>query len=258
MIKALFFDIDGTLVSFKTHVIPQSTIDAINQVKQKGIKVFISTGRPKVIINNLGTLEFDGFITMNGAYCYVGKEEKVIHKNAISPEDVKTIADMVSKNNLTSVFVTENRMQVVNRSKVSDEFSNELAIQILPEESIDNLVCQEIYQVSPFITEVQEKNFMQNLSNCQSGRWHPLFTDIVAKGNGKNRGIDEIIRYFGIRLDETMSFGDGGNDIPMLRHAGIGVAMGNASDSVKETADYITDTVDNNGILKALKHFKIC
>ena len=78
-----------------------------------------------------------------------------------------------------------------------------------------------------------------------------------AQGCTKQQGIDEMIRHFGISLDETMSFGDGGNDIPMIQHAAIGVAMGNALDSVKAVADYITDTVDNDGVAKALRHYGV-
>ena len=89
------------------------------------------------------------------------------------------------------------------------------------------------------------------------GRWHPAFVDITTKGCTKQQGIDEIIRHFGISLDETMAFGDGGNDISMIQHAAIGVAMGNALDSVKAVADYITDSVDEDGIANALKHFGV-
>ena len=59
MIKAIFFDIDGTLVSFKTHRVPESTKQALKELREKGIKVFIATGRPKLLINNLEDLEFD-------------------------------------------------------------------------------------------------------------------------------------------------------------------------------------------------------
>lgn len=66
-----------------------------------------------------------------------------------------------------------------------------------------------------------------------------------------------MLEYFKIPLKECMAFGDGGNDIAMLQHAGIGVAMGNADDDVKQYADYVTDSVDEDGIFKALKFHNI-
>ena len=111
--------------------------------------------------------------------------------------------------------------------------------------------------MTPFITEEEEKEIRPSIPTCEIGRWYPAFADVTAKGDTKQKGIDEIIRYFDIKLEETMAFGDGGNDISMLRHAAIGVAMGNANDDVKETADYITTSVDEDGIQKALKHFGI-
>ena len=66
-----------------------------------------------------------------------------------------------------------------------------------------------------------------------------------------------MMRHFGLTREEVMAIGDGGNDIPMLRHAGTGVAMGNASDEVKAAADYVTTTVDGDGIAHALRHFGI-
>ena len=74
MIKAIFFDIDGTLVSFNTHRIPDSTRKAIETIKNRGIKVFIATGRHISVINNLDNIEFDGYITLNVCYCLEGKE----------------------------------------------------------------------------------------------------------------------------------------------------------------------------------------
>ena len=111
--------------------------------------------------------------------------------------------------------------------------------------------------MTPFITEEEEKEIRPSIPTCEIGRWYPAFADVTAKGDTKQKGIDEIIRYFDIKLEDTMAFGDGGNDISMLRHAAIGVAMGNANDDVKETADYITTSVDEDGIQKALKHFGI-
>ncbi len=80
-IKALFFDIDGTLVSFRTHKIPQSTVDALEEAKRNGVAVYISTGRPIMLINNLGQIEhlIDGYITTNGARCFVGNHTVCLH-----------------------------------------------------------------------------------------------------------------------------------------------------------------------------------
>ena len=88
---ALFFDIDGTLVSFKTHEIPPSTILALTQAKANGHRVYIATGRPPIIITNLGAIEhlIDGYITTNGALCFVGDKNVTCHP--IPKSDVLTI-----------------------------------------------------------------------------------------------------------------------------------------------------------------------
>ena len=98
---------------------------------------------------------------------------------------------------------------------------------------------------------------MSVLPNCEATRWNPLFADVVPKGSSKAIGIDKIIEHYGFSLDETMAFGDGGNDMEMLKHVGIGVAMGNAGDEVKDVADYVTDSVDDDGVWNALVHFGV-
>ena len=92
-------------------------------------------------------------------------------------------------------------------------------------------------------------------AGCVAQRWHPTFADVIGKGCDKSTGIDETIRHLGISLEETMAFGDGGNDVGMLAHVGLGVAMGNASDAVKQYADYVTADVDEDGVARALERF---
>ena len=81
------------------------------------------------------------------------------------------------------------------------------------------------------------------------------FADITAKGVDKGKGLMAVISDQNLRIEETMAFGDGGNDMAIIRRAGIGVAMGNAGDTLKAAADYVTDTVDGDGISKALQKF---
>ena len=91
------------------------------------------------------------------------------------------------------------------------------------------------------------------LTNCDAHRWHPDFADCICKGTNKATGIDDVIKHYGIDISEVMAFGDGGNDVEMLRHAGVGVAMGNASNEVKKYAKVVTESVDNDGVARILR-----
>ena len=245
MTKALFFDIDGTLVSFETHRIPSSTIEALEAAHAKGLKIFIATGRPKAIINNLSE-----------AYCFVGEE--VIYKSAIPQEEVKAMAAFCEKKGVPCIFVEEHNISVCQPNEmVKKIFYDFLHVNVIPTVSFEEASNKEVIQMTPFITEEEEKEVLPSIPTCEIGRWYPAFADVTAKGDTKQKGIDEIIRHFGIKLEETMSFGDGGNDISMLRHAAIGVAMGQAKEDVKAAADYVTAPIDEDGISKAMKHFGI-
>ena len=120
MIKALFFDIDGTLVSFNTHKIPDSTIQAIEQAKEKGIQVYISTGRPFSLINNIDEIShlIDGYITVNGAYCFIG--EQVISCSPIPVEDVLTLIQLADKMNFASMVVGTTDIIMYNTNEKVD------------------------------------------------------------------------------------------------------------------------------------------
>ena len=106
-----------------------------------------------------------------------------------------------------------------------------------------------------FVDNDEEKELMKVMPHCISARWHPLFCDVSPIGGTKQNGIDKFLEHYHIDLSETMAFGDGGNDIQMLNHVAVAIAMGNANDEVKAVADYVTDDVDNDGITKALRHF---
>ena len=258
MIKAIFFDVDGTLVSFNTHAIPTSALDALTAVKKKGIKIFIATGRALRQLNNLHGISFDGYITMNGAYC-VNARHEIISKSIIPQEDVEALLRYQEEKGTFPVgFMTteEETVSFIN-DKVIELFKL-VNLPLPPVKSFREAVHDEILQMEIYTDGEQELEINQKvLVHCQATRWNPVFTDINLRGCNKQSGIDHILKYYDIPLGETMCFGDGGNDISMLRHAAVSVAMGNASDEVKRTAGYITDTVDNDGIWKALKHFGI-
>lgn len=257
MIKALFFDIDGTLVSFHTHLIPQSAVDALRVAKGRGVKVYISTGRPVEFINNLGQIEdlIDGYITTTGALCIVGGEKFGCH--VIDAESVRRIIDAARRFGKSCIVVGYEHIGVVNDSaELTRQFREGLNLQcdFYP---LDEVLHEPILQVSPFFDAKEEAEVMGRLKDCVSSRWHPAFTDITNVNADKGKALVAMAEHEGLRVDETMVFGDGGNDISIIRQAGIGVAMGNARDEVKAVADYVTTSVDDDGVRNALLHFGV-
>lgn len=257
MIKAVFFDIDGTLVSFNTHRIPASAENAILALRAKGIKVFIASGRHLLSINNLGALEFDGYVTLNGGCCTVGRD-RVIYKNSMAAEDVESfVRYMEEVEDFPCIFVHEHALYMNYHNETSREIFRMLNFPEPPIRPLREAARGETFQLVAFFTESQERAVMNVMPHSEVTRWNPVFTDVIPRGSSKQVGIDKMLAYYGISLEETMAFGDGGNDISMLGHVGIGVAMGNAVDEVKRVASHVTASVDEDGVAKALRHFGV-
>ena len=254
---ALFFDIDGTLVSFQTHEIPPSTILALTQAKAYGHKVFIATGRPPIIITNLGAIEhlIDGYVTTNGALCFVGKD--VVSCKSIPQEEARLVVKDAQEKQYGVIVIGEKDVAIFDpKGEVDYIFGQQLAVKNLHlAKAVEEVIDQRILQLTPFFNKDYERELMSRLPGCTSGRWHPAFTDITAKGADKGEGLLTMAAHQGLNPQQTMAFGDGGNDSSMVRGAGIGVAMGNAIDELKEIADYVTTSVDDDGIRNALRHF---
>ena len=254
MIKAIFFDIDGTLVSFKTHEVPSSTRKALAALRQKGIKIFIATGRHQIAINNLPGLKFDGYVTLNGGLCYA-EHNTIIYKHPIPTQDVERMVSYMENHPMPCVFVREKDMYINYVDETVKNVFHMLNFIQVPQTDLRTLMHEEVMQFIAFFNEEKEPEVMSHLPHCRSTRWFHSFSDVVPQATSKTIGIQKIIKQFGIHPDEVMAFGDGGNDMEMLRDTTLGVAMGNAEEEVKKTADYITTSVDDDGIALALKHF---
>jgi Cof subfamily protein (haloacid dehalogenase superfamily) len=257
MIKAIFFDIDGTLVSFETHSISLAVKDAINQLKDKGIKVFIATGRALSDINNLDDLKFDGYIAANGSCC-VDSEGKVIVRHFISKESLDRLALYMKEKPFSSSFITDEGTFINYADDMMLNLIKLVNIQLPPAKPVEEIFAHNVFQMDSYIDLEQEAELLNHvLTDCVAWRWHPVFADINPKECSKATGMDHFLAHFGIDREHTMAFGDGGNDISMLQHAAIGVAMGNARDEVQAAADYVTSSVDDDGVINALRHFNL-
>ena len=261
-IKAAFFDIDGTLTSFVTHVVPQSTVDALHALQRKGVKVFICSGRAPsymgVVLDTI-PVEFDGIVGLNGQYCTT--RDGLNYRHPIDQADVEIITSWLEEHPEVIANYAESDYGYFNRTNESLERTwkslGKTAPKINVHDPRERIGEHRTFQISPYIDPETEASIEALCGNVRGVRWHPSFTDLIPADGGKAVGLRVVLEHFGWTNDNAIAFGDGGNDVDMLRYAGVGVAMGNATAEPKDAADYITDDVDDDGILNALKHFDV-
>ena len=187
MIKALFFDVDGTLVSFKTHKIPERTIQALQMAHDQGVKIFTATGRPRQLLNNIPEVEhlMDGYILATGALCIYG--ETVVREDLISHEEVLALVDHCRRHNISSVVVGKKDIQFLNRNEIVDHaFFDMLKVTYNKYDvPLEEVIDQGVLQITSFITEEQEKEIMPQLPGCASARWYVLRHHVGDGGQGE-------------------------------------------------------------------------
>lgn len=254
MIKAVFFDIDGTLLSHRQHCVPESTRRAVEKLKQRKIQCVAATGRHITELEKLPVeIAFDGYITLNGQLC-LDSEKKTISGNPITGPDKETLLRLFEEKTVPILLVGKDSMYI-NFVNAQVEAAQAAISTAIPETG--SYGGEEIFQVIAYLEKEQEAALAQSLPQCRITRWNALAVDIISHEGGKAAGIKAYLRRNGIGPEETIAFGDGENDVDMLQTVGIGVAMGNAVSSVKAAADYVTESVDEDGIEAALKYWKV-
>ncbi len=259
MIKAIFFDIDGTLVSLKTKVYPASTKAALERLHEKGILLFVATGRSRFEIESEGLLDglyFDGYLTNNGQDGY-DKDGNTIYGKPLTTEDARVVFDWAKERNYPCWAVTARESLLDFRDENVDTAFEAIHTQLPKFGDIYPMLDEPIYKIVFFQPREVVAEAVKLTKHCRTTQWFELGHDIISVDGGKRNAMLDIIEHYGISPDECMSFGDSENDIEMLQASGIGVAMGNATEEAKAAADYVTDDCDDDGILHALEHFGI-
>lgn len=254
-IQAAFFDIDGTLLPFGAEALPASTVDALARLRKNGVKTFIATGRPPVHLPYLHALDgipFDGYVTMNGQYCYLA-DGTLLYSQFIDKAALRTLLPYIQAEKLSVGFVGRDFCLFNLINDLSRDFAREL--QQGTGDVAARIETDDIYQLSAFLPPEHEVEFLRRCPGCLAVRWSPDFCDILPAGGGKPNGLAHTLAHLGLTREQCIAFGDGGNDVTMLQYAGIGVAMGNACDTAKQAADYVTDDIMKDGLAKALEHF---
>lgn len=257
-VKAVFFDIDGTLLGLKSKHIPESTLEAIQLLKNKGIQVIVSTGRSYAHAKFLKTHGFESFITFNGSLC-VAEDGEIIFKHIIDSEDILALHQhLLNIDSFPVGIMTTDNSYISHVTEEVTSIFDLLKLEVPETIHLSEILNKEVLQLNLFVDEIKEQKILNEVfKQCESSRWCPTFIDVNAKGISKRVGMDHFLKRYGIERSETMAFGDGGNDIHMLKAAGIGVAMANASQQVQSVADYVTATTEEDGIWQALKRYEI-
>lgn len=261
MVKAIFFDIDGTLREFGGRSIRQDTKAALEKARDAGILLFVATGRHYLEIeeeNLLEDMKFDGYVTLNGQYCFLENSSdgsrKIIYKNPICRDQVHLILRLINEDPFPCLFMEAGRIYINYADERVKRVQEGIKTAIPPLADIHRAAEQEIFQIVPYMDIRQIRELCRKLPGCDASIWHDgEAVDLMPKGGSKICGISRMLKHLGICRRETAAIGDGRNDITMLSFAGIGIAMGNAFPETKEAADYITGDIAEGGLAQAVE-----
>lgn len=275
----IFSDVDGTLFSHKQCGIPKKSLEAIAKARKNGHKFFISSGRGKHMIDyDDYKFDIDGFILCNGSHIILNGNDFFIE--TMNPVQLKELLDLCLRNNIGFLLegIHENYLysdgidiirNFEKRCLNKMDMTNEEADKSLASHHVVNFDLfkydyKNYLKLNVYFKNKESINLILNhLGNSLYAIYDPNDTasiksiEIMAKGNTKASGIDKIIEHYNHPLNQTMALGDGKNDLEMVMHAGVGVAMGNANIILKENADYVTLHIDEDGFEKAFIEYKI-
>lgn len=266
VMKYLFFDVDGTLLPFGEGA-TESTRLALKKAHEKGHKLFLSTGRSPVELDpRLNEFPFDGGVFAGGSISIVNGER--IYERFFSTSQVEYVLKLAKEKSWHILMQTDTGSYLTKEAQdvLYDMFMHSNGRLLV----IDNIFAVEKLEIRNNVTkmifitpnhdvkEVREElrgvfDVVDNtmgvpLSDC---------AEILLPGISKSTGMLAIMDYCKAPISDSMAFGDGANDIEIVRDSGIGVAMGNGSKELKEVANYITGDVDKTGIYDALMHFGV-
>ena len=247
-IKIAFFDIDGTLIDSKKKKMTDNTKEMLHKLQENGIKICIATGRPPILVPDFESegVKFDAFLTFNGAYCYNDKED--IFQNPMDHSDVEQIIKNGAKLGHVTAVATKNRL---GANGVEDDLEayfrvTNQEIHIAPD--FETLVEDDVFQIMMAGTKDEYEDMVRDTRRAAVTAWWDRAVDIIPSDGGKGVAVKKVLEYYHLEKDEAMAFGDGNNDIEMLKAVGCSVAMENASNELKEIADVICGHVSEDGI----------
>lgn len=264
MYKLIAIDMDGTLLK-DDKTISKANYTAIQTAKEKGYKVVLATGRPakgiERYLSELNLIEDDDYaIAFNGAVVQTTKSGEIIAENLMKFHDLSRLYSLSNQFNIDIHTLTpyECITPKINPYSQRESFMNNIPLIEKPFDKIDKntsivkimfVGCKEdLDRIEPLIPE----EFYKDYTIVRS---EDIFLEFLNKKVSKGFGVSLLAQNLGLKPEEIICVGDAGNDLAMIEYAGLGVAMGNAFPQVKEAANYITKTNEEDGVAHVIHKF---
>lgn len=266
--KYVFLDVDGTLVNFKGEI-PESAVRAMKLAQNNGHKMILATGRQKSQIYSFLTdaIRFDGFLASSSAY--IELDGKTVFESRPTKEGLAFMIDFFEEHHIPYFLQSTNMLyatkdcyeRILAHMRAVGNGERLLESIFKNTELVENpksLTCVEkaAYYESPFsLEEIRERlgDYYCVVSYSLGGKHSLYHGEITFEGVNKATGITRFMEAAGAPIYDSIAIGDSGNDLDMIKAAGIGVAMGNASEDIKAAADLVTRHIDDNGIYAAFE-----
>ena len=250
--KYVFVDLDGTILDYNTHSVPESAIRAMNLAKENGHELILATGRPPALFYGIDKeLGFDSYIASNGRV--VVHHGTIIFDSPIPESSIESLLDICQRERLDMAYEGMYEFALEsNYDRLYEKFCDHFNLKF-PTLHPGYYKGRKIYQINLFYNQPDFKRFEQLIPelkfeySCQYG------LDVNTPGGFKEMGIKEFVKQYDLDLVDVIAIGDGYNDVSMLQYAGTSVAMGNSYEGVKEHATFVTDDIDKNGLYNAFE-----
>nr|WP_086940923.1 sugar-phosphatase [Thaumasiovibrio occultus] len=265
MYKLVALDMDGTLLNSQKQISPR-TKQAIAQARAHGVHVVLASGRPlEGMVKYLDELEMNGeddyVLSYNASVVQRARCKSVIRKQIMTGKDAKYIAELAkSLNTFVHAFSPTHGLITPEHNTYTDHESeiNGTPITLFDfnqlsddEEIIKVMMVADASILSAAIAKLPASLYEQ-YTVVQSA---PFFLELMNPNSNKGTGVAMLAEFLGLDASQVICMGDAGNDEHMLRYAGLGIAMGNATDEMKAIANHVTETNDNDGVAVAIEQF---
>lgn len=255
-IKAVFFDIDGTFYDHDNNQVLEENVEAVKKLKENGFKVALCSGRPKEMADELNVfdlVDWDGYIGCTGGVA-MNENYEIIYEDFYTQAQMEKMYRIADENNISLYsfgkheFVNQPICDIV--MKMVDEYHLKM-----PE--IKKWKNEKLHAVSAIKNKHFKQELFQDIEGISYTASTPYGIDFVKEGVNKANGIKQMMKYWQLEKAGYVAFGDSLNDLEMIKHASVGVAMGNGHAKIKEVADIVCGCASEASIAQTLKELKL-